>query len=234
MAKQLPLQFVFRANHTFQDFYPGANLAVVDHLRQCVAGRGEAFIFLWGQSGLGKSHLLQACCHEAQKLGLPNFYFDLGLAAGSCVQLFADLEACELVCLDNAEAIAGFPDREQALFNFFNRHRDLGHKLILSAGVSPKELNIQLPDLKTRLNWGLSLKIRTPDDEGRIAALIYKARRMGLEISPQAGRFLLNRADRDMASLWRLLDRLDQASLSAQRKLTIPFLKQIFDEYPGA
>jgi DnaA family protein len=230
MAKQLPLQFVFRANQTFQDFFPGANLSVVNHLQQCIAGSGETFIFLWGQTGLGKSHLLQACCHEAQKLGLPSFYFDLGQAAGTSVQLFHDLEACELVCLDNVEAMAGFPDRELALFNFFNRHRDLGHKLIMSAGVSPKELNIQLPDLKTRLNWGLSLKIQTPDDEGRIAALIYKARRMGLEISPQAGRFLLNRADRDMASLWRLLDRLDQASLSAQRKLTIPFLKQIFDE----
>ncbi|MGJ0517121.1 MAG: DnaA regulatory inactivator Hda [Methylomicrobium sp.] len=233
MAKQLPLQFVFRANQTFQDFFPGANLAVVNHLQQCVAGSGETFIFLWGQTGLGKSHLLQACCHEAQKLGLPSFYFDLDQAAGASLKLFNDLEACELVCLDNVEAMAGFPDREQALFNFFNRHRDLGHKLILSAGVSPKELDIQLPDLKTRLNWGLSLKIQTPDDEGRIAALIYKARRMGLEISPQAGRFLLNRADRDMASLWHLLDRLDQASLSAQRKLTIPFLKQILDEYRG-
>jgi DnaA family protein len=233
MAKQLPLQFVFRANQTFQDFFPGANPAVVDHLQQCVAGSGETFIFLWGQTGLGKSHLLQACCHEAQKLGLPSFYFDLDQAAGTSLQLFNDLEACELVCLDNVEAMAGFPDREQALFNFFNRHRDLGHKLILSAGVSPKELDIQLPDLKTRLNWGLSLRLLTPDDEGRIAALIYKARRMGLEISPQAGRFLLNRADRDMASLWHLLDRLDQASLSAQRKLTIPFLKQILDEYRG-
>jgi DnaA family protein len=120
-----------------------------------------------------------------------------------------------------------------ALFNFFNRHRDLGHKLIISSGVAPNALAIQLPDLKTRLNWGLGLNLQTPDDDGRIAALVYKARRMGLEISLPAGRFLLHRADRDMASLWRLLDRLDQASLAAKRKLTIPFLKQIFDENLG-
>lgn len=232
MAKQLPLQFVFRANQTFQDFFPGANSAVVNHLQRCVAGSGEAFIFLWGQTGLGKSHLLQACCHEAQQAGLPSFYFDLDQAPHSSSQLFNDLEAFELVCLDNVEAIAGRADWEEGLFNFFNRHRDLGHKLIISSAAAPKELPIQLPDLKTRLNWGLSLKIHTPDDEGRIAALVYKARRMGLEISPQAGRFLLNRADRDMASLWHLLDRLDQASLSAQRKLTVPFLKQILDERP--
>jgi DnaA family protein len=232
MAKQLPLQFVFRANQTFQDFFPGANSAVVNHLQGCIAGNGEAFIFLWGQTGLGKSHLLQACCHEAQQSGLPSFYFDLDQAAQSSVHLFNDLEAFELVCLDNVEAIAGSPDWEQALFNFFNRHRDSGHKLIISSRLAPKELPIRLPDLKTRLNWGLSLKIQTPDDEGRIAALMHKARRMGLEISPQVGRYLLSRADRDMASLWHLLDRLDQASLSAQRKLTVPFLKQILDEYP--
>jgi DnaA family protein len=235
MAKQLPLQFVFRANQTFQDFFPGVNSAVVNHLQQCVAGNGEAFIFLWGQTGLGKSHLLHACCHEAQQRKLSCFYFDFNLAqvADSSVHLFNDLETFELVCLDNVEAIAGHADWEQALFNFFNQHRDLGHKLIVSSRTAPKELPVQLPDLKTRLNWGLSLKIQTPDDEGKTAALIYKARRMGLEISPQAGRFLLNRASRDMNSLWGLLDRLDQASLSAQRKLTIPFLKQILDEHPG-
>ncbi|WP_374088252.1 DnaA regulatory inactivator Hda [Methylomicrobium lacus] len=233
MAKQLPLQFVFRANQTFQDFFPGANSAVLNHLQRCVAGSGETFIFLWGQSGLGKSHLLQACCHEAQKLGLSSFYFDLQQAAGASAELLNGLEALELVCLDNVEKMEGLANWELALFNFFNRHRDLGHRLIISSNVGPKALAIELPDLKTRLNWGLALHIATPDDKGRIAALEYKARRMGLEISPQAGRFLLNRADRDMASLWRLLDNLDQASLSAKRKLTIPFLKQILDENPS-
>jgi len=232
MVKQLPLQFVFRANQTFEDYYPGVNLAVVNHLQHCVAGSGETFILLWGQAGLGKSHLLQACCHEAQKRGLASFYFDLHQTADSSVELLNGLEALELVCLDNVEAIVGLADWELALFNFFNRHRDLGHRLIISSNVGPKALAIALPDLKTRLNWGLSLNIQTPDDDGRIAALVYKARRMGLALSPQAGRFLLHRADRDMTSLWRLLDSLDQASLSAKRKLTLPFLKQILDENP--
>ncbi len=233
MATQLPLQFVFRANQTFEDFFPGSNVAVVNHLQQCVAGNGEAFILLWGQAGLGKSHLLRACCHAGQKLGLTSFYFDLNQAADTSAEVLNGLEACELVCLDNVETIVGIADWELALFNFFNRHRDLGHKLIISSDVNPKALPIQLPDLKTRLNWGLGLNIPTPDDDGRIAAMAYKARRMGLELSPQAGRFLLTRADRDMAALWRLLDSLDQASLSAKRKLTIPFLKQILDENHG-
>ncbi|MGR8952855.1 MAG: DnaA regulatory inactivator Hda [Gammaproteobacteria bacterium] len=233
MAKQLPLQFVFRANQTFEDFFPGANLGVVTHLRHCLAGIGEPFIYLWGQTGLGKSHLLHAACHAAQQAGQTTFYFDLNLASQSPPELLLGIEETELVCLDNIEAIAGAAAWELALFNFFNRHRDQGHKLIVSAALSPKELPMQLPDLKTRLNWGLSLKIQTPDDEGRLAALMYKARRMGLNLSPQAGRFLLTHADRDMASLWQLLDRLDHASLSAQRKLTVPFLKQILEQNHG-
>lgn len=230
MVKQLPLQFVFRANQTFADYFPGANAAVVEHLRRCIAGGGEAFIFLWGQAGLGKSHLLQACCHAAQQQGLVSFYFDLAQSAAASTELLRGVENCDLVCLDNVEAIAGVAEWELALFNFFNRHRDLEHRLIVAAGSAPQALAIGLPDLKTRLNWGLGLALQTPDDDGRIAALIHKARRMGLDISPQAGRFLLSRAGRDMAALWRLLDRLDHASLAAKRKLTIPFLKQILDD----
>ena len=233
MAKQLPLQFVFRANQTFEDFFPGPNLAIVTHLQHCIAGIGEPFIFLWGQTGLGKSHLLHAACHAAQQARQSTFYIDLFLAVKSSPELLQGIEEAELVCLDNVEQIVGQADWELALFNFFNQHRDMGHKLIVSAAISPKDMPIQLPDLKTRLNWGLPLKIQTPDDEGRIAALIYKARHMGLNLSPQAGRFLLTHADRDMASLWQLLDRLDQASLSAQRKLTVPFLKQILEQNHG-
>jgi DnaA family protein len=100
----------------------------------------------------------------------------------------------------------------------------------LSAACLPKELPIQLPDLKTRLNWGLTLKIQPLTNDERISALIFKANQMGLEISPQVGLFLLTHYDLDLSALWRLLEQLDQASLSAKRKLTIPFLKKILDE----
>ena len=233
MAEQLPLQFIFRANQTFEDFFTGPNLAAITHIKQCIAGTGEPFVFLWGQNGLGKSHLLHAACHAAQQAGHSTFYFDLSQAPASAPEILRNIDGTELVCLDNVERMTGDVDWELALFNFFNRHRDTGHKLIVSAAVSPKELAVKLPDLKTRLNWGLTLKIQTPDDEDRLAALIHKARRRGLTLSPQAGRFLLTHADRDMVSLWQLLDRLDQASLAEKRKLTVPFLKQILEQPHG-
>jgi len=230
MAEQLPLHFEFRANQTFDDFFPGANHEIITHLQQCIAGLGEQQIFLWGKSGQGKTHLLQACCHRAQNQNLSSFYFDLSQAGLPDPSLLNGLDEYDVVCFDNIERIAGNPAWELAFFNFFNQHRDRGHKLIVSASSAPNDIAVQLPDLKTRLNWGLTLKIQPLTDSDRIAALIFKADQMGFEIAPQAGRFLLTHYDRDLASLWALLEKLDRASLAAKRKLTLPFLKQILNE----
>jgi len=232
ITKQLPLHFEFRANQTFDDFFPGSNLEIITHLQKSIEGNGERQIFLWGQSGLGKSHLLQACCHEAQSRQLSSFYFALSPSELPDPALLKGLDKFDIVCFDNIEHIAGNEAWELAFFNFFNLHRDQGHTLILSAACPPNEIAIQLPDLKTRLNWGLTLQIPPLSDDDRITALIFKADQMGFEISPQAGRFLLTHYDRDLSSLWALLTKLDRASLAAKRKLTIPFLKQILREEP--
>ncbi|MGZ8165717.1 MAG: DnaA regulatory inactivator Hda [Methylobacter sp.] len=226
MAEQLPLHFEFRANQTFNNFFPGTNQEIVTHLQNCIVGVGEQQIFLWGKSGQGKSHLLQACCRDAQSQNHRSFYFDFSAALPDPI-ILSGLDNYELVCLDNIEKIAGNPEWEQAFFNFFNEHRDYSHKLIMSSSVAANEIAIQLPDLKTRLNWGLPLKIQALADTDRIAALIFKADQLGFEISPQVGNFLLTHSDRDLPSLWDLLEKLDRASLVAKRKLTIPFLKQI-------
>ena len=227
LPRQLPLEFEFRANQTFDDFFPGTNQEIINHLKKCCKGKGERLIFVWGQSGMGKSHLLQACCQHAQSQQLSSFYFSLTPLELPDPSLLAGLENIDIVCFDNIEHIAAHKDWELAFFNFFNLHRDLGHSLILSSSCPPNKLAIRLPDLKTRLNWGLTLKLQPLTDEDRITALTYKASQMGFEISPKAGRFLLTHYDRDLSSLWALLKKLDQLSLAAKRKLTIPFLKQI-------
>jgi DnaA family protein len=230
LTRQLPLHFEFRANQTFDDFFPGSNLEVINHLKKSTEGNGERLFFLWGQSGQGKSHLLQACCHQAQSQQLSSFYFALSAFELPDSAMLSGLDKLDIICFDNIQHIAGNPAWELAFFNFFNLHRDQGHTLILSASCPPNEIAIQLPDLKTRLNWGLTLKIQPLSDEERITALIFKAGQMGFEISPQVGRFLLTHYIRDLSSLWVLLTKLDRASLAAKRKLTLPFLKQILSE----
>lgn len=228
MAEQLPVNFEFRANQTFDDFFPGGNQEIINHLQKSLDGTGEQQIFIWGEAGLGKSHLLQACCHQARKQQLEAFYLCLARADGlPDPAILGGLDKFDWVCVDDIDHIAGDPLWEQAFFNFFNQHRSHGHKLLLSASCPPPAIAIQLPDLKTRLNWGLTLKLKPLTESDSIKALIFKAKQMGFAISPQAGRFLLTHYNRDLASLWHLLDTLDRASLAAKRKLTLPFLRKV-------
>lgn len=226
MAEQLSLSFEFRANKTFDDFFPGINQEIVTHLKDFLRDDEEQQIFICGKSGLGKTHLLQACCHQAHKKKLSAFYFALSDKGLPDPALLIGLDKFDLVCFDNIDYIAGDPVWEQAFFNFFNQHRSSGHKLILSASCVPNKIAIQLPDLKTRLNWGLTLKLKPLADSDKITALIFKANQLGFAITPQAGQFLLAHYDRDLVNLWALLEKLDRASLAAKCKLTIPFLKK--------
>jgi DnaA-homolog protein len=229
MAEQLPVTFEFRANQTFDDFYPGSNREIIAQLKRTVSGVGEQFVFLWGDAGHGKSHLLQACCQDAFTKDISAFYLDLANLTEINPGLLTGLEDYELVCLDNIDNIASREEWESAFFNFFNQHREHKHRLILSASSAPNTLGFKLPDLKTRINWGLSVKIQPLDDDDKIAALTQKAQQMGFGITPQVARFLLTHYDRNLSSLWLMLDKLDWASLAAKRKLTIPFLKQILE-----
>ena len=229
-VKQLPLSFEFRANQTFDDFYTGCNLEAVSLLQDAVVYRTESQVYIWGGSGLGKSHLLRACCNKAQRVNLSSFYFDLSAEQLPEPDALCGLESFDLVCFDNLEHIMGKPEWELAFFNFFNQHRELGNTLILSASCPPADLKVSLPDLKTRLNWGLTLKLKALDDDDKTAALIFKAGHMGFDISVQTARFILTHYDRDLNYLWALLIDLDHASLAAKRKLTIPFLKEILNQ----
>ncbi|NOT84814.1 MAG: DnaA regulatory inactivator Hda, partial [Methylococcaceae bacterium] len=210
----------------------GGNQEIIAHLQAAIIKRTEQLIFLWGAAGLGKSHLLHASCQLAHEQGHSAFIINLNPEQLPDSSILDDLDAIDSVCVDNIDAIAGVSEWEQAFFNFFNRHRDNDQQLILSAASPPNYLTVQLADLKTRLNWGLTLKLKALTDADSMGALHFKADSLGFEISPQVGRFLLTHFSRDLPSLWALLDRLDQASLAAKRKLTLPFLRQLLKTSP--
>lgn len=225
MVAQIPVNFEFRSNQTFASFMPGSNLELIQHLENLVNTPDEPQILIWGKTGSGKTHLLQACCHLAQQHGLSVFYLNLHHAAEPGI--LEGLDAFELVCLDEIEYIAGNAKWEAALFGFYNQHRQQRHKLLIASEQAIQSLPIALPDLKTRLNWGLSLKIQALTEAELLTALQLKAHHLGFDLSASVGRFLLSRYSHDFGVLSSLLEELDSASLAAQRKLTIPFLKQI-------
>lgn len=227
---QLPLGVRLRDDATFANYYPGANAAAlgyVERLCEADAGWTESLIYLWGGEGVGRSHLLQAACLRFEQRDEQAVYLPLADLVQYGPVLLDNLEQCELVCLDELDSVVGRKDWEEALFHLFNRLRDCGRRLLLAANASPRELPVKLPDLKSRLTLALVFQLHGLSDEDKLRALQLRASRRGLQLSDEVGRFILTRGERSMNSLFDLLERLDQASLQAQRKLTIPFLKEI-------
>ncbi|WP_372868413.1 DnaA regulatory inactivator Hda [Pseudomonas sp.] len=227
---QLPLGVRLRDDATFANYYPGANAAAlgyVERLCEAEAGWAESLIYLWGGAGVGRTHLLQAACLRFEQLGEPAVYLPLAELVEHGPNMLDNLEQFELVCLDDLDAVAGRSDWEEALFHLFNRLRDSGRRLLLSASSSPRELSVKLADLQSRLTLALVFQLQSLSDEDKLRALQLRASRRGLHLSDEVGRFILTRGERSMSALFELLERLDQASLQAQRRLTIPFLKEI-------
>ncbi len=188
------------------------------------AGRG---LLLVGAAGTGKTHLALAACAEADGAGRRAGYLPLASAAGRLGDALESLPALDLVAVDGLDAIAGRRDDEIALFDFHNRMHDAGRALLYTAQASPDELPLTLSDLRSRLAQCVRVVLERLDDAGRGEVLRLRAQRRGLQIDDAAIDWLLRRAGRDLSGLAALLDRLDQASLAAQRRITVPFLREV-------
>jgi DnaA family protein len=229
--QQLSLGVSLNDDATFDNFYApdlARNALVVDGLRQQVEDTGESFVYLWGAPGSGLTHLLQASCHYAQTRGQSIQYLPLRDMVGYApAEIFSGLESLDLVCLDCLASIAGRPDWELAIFNLYNLLRESGRKLLVAAEHSPRELAINLEDLRSRLQWGVTYQVHNLSDDDKQQALQLRARARGLELNDEVAQFIIQRLPRDTNELFWQLQRLDHASLAEQRKLTIPFVKKV-------
>ena len=230
-TRQLSLGVSLSDDATFDNFYitPESNNAqVVDTLRRQAENSGEEFVYIWGPAGIGLTHLLQAASHCADSHGLTVQYLPLRDLVGFAPEpLLEGFESLDLICLDGLHQIVGRPGWEMALFNLFNRVRDSGKRMLMAATCGPKDLGVQLADLRSRLSSGLVLHLDSMNDSEKQAALQLRAAARGLTLSNEVAQFILHRAPRNMNELFNFLERLDDASLAEQRKLTIPFVKRV-------
>nr|WP_298251189.1 DnaA regulatory inactivator Hda [uncultured Halomonas sp.] len=223
---QLPLGVGLRDDATFVNFHPGPNATLAGRLTQQLEPGGEPFLYLWGAPGVGRSHLLQAACHAASDQDRRALYLPLEELGHFPPLMLEDIERLDLLAIDDLERVVGRPRWEEALFHAFNRLRDAGKRLVVAAEAPPRQLPVKLPDLASRLTWGLTFHVQGLDDTGRLAALQLRARVRGMQLGDEVARYILHRGPRRLDALFLLLEELDRASLSAQRKLTIPFVKQ--------
>ena len=119
------------------------------------------------------------------------------------------------------------PEWEEAIFHLYNRVKEAGGRLVMAAHDLPKAIRVQLPDLVSRFSWGVVYQLHSLVDEEKLAVLIQRAHHRGINLSEEVGRYILTHCPRHMGTLFAALDALDRASLAAQRRLTIPFVKEV-------
>ncbi|MCG8433027.1 MAG: DnaA regulatory inactivator Hda [Gammaproteobacteria bacterium] len=227
MARQLPLGIRLDNGTTFTGFWAGPNAEVHQHLLEYLTHGRSGVIYLWGDSGVGKTHLLQAAGHATAEQARTIAYLPLQKKHQFTPEALHGWETLDVVCVDDIENITGDAQWETAVFNLFNAMRENKKLLIVTASSAPAGLDFKLADLRSRLGWDLVLQLKPLNDDGKIAALKLRAEQRGLRLPKQTALYLLNRYQRDMHSLIELFDELDKASLAEQRKLTIPFVKSV-------
>lgn len=241
MSGQLPLALRWPAQQRFDSFLPGSNGVALGLLRDAAASSEAPWVFIAGPSGSGRTHLLIAACAQADADGRSAQYIALrnrrdepaGVARAGANDVAATLRALggsELLALDDVDAIAGDRDAEHALFDLYNRCKVEKSTLMFSAAAAPAQIGIGLPDLVSRLSACAQTTLKPLADADRREALRLRAEARGLVLDDAVLDWLFARTQRDLGSLTALLERIDRASLAAQRRITVPFLRQLLQD----
>ena len=225
--EQLPLGVRLRDTARLASFVPAGGNGEAFELIAAGPGTAPQVLWIWGRPGTGKTHLLQAACAAVAEAGGSASYLDLASAA-----VPGWLEGCEnldLVCLDGLEAVAADAGWNDAIFRLHTLMQDNATRLYVASTVPPASLAFRLPDLRSRLLAASVHQLYELEEAAQVEALRRRAAGRGLELSPEGALYLVHRLPRDMHSLCAVLDRLDEASLVAQRRLTVPFLRQALE-----
>ena len=227
---QLALPLQLQDHAVFESFWPAGNDALVAYLTELCDKGASPGCWIWGAAATGKTHLLQAVCDRS---GDRSIYLPLALFVEAGPEALDGLENRQFICLDDIDTIAGIPEWEPSLFGLCNQAQDSGGILIISASATARECAFTLKDLASRFTRLPPFHIQPLADSDRLKALQLRAKLRGLDLPQETANYLLTRRKRDMASLYELLDKLDQEALKAQRRLTIPFVKTVVSSDDG-
>jgi DnaA family protein len=231
---QLPLDIQLKPESNFDSFWAGENSAVLDALLRladsiAVQNPIETNFYLWGSEGVGKTHLLQALCNLVGSKAVDCIYLPLPELLKYGPEVLQGLENMKLVCLDDVNCLLGIKEWQIGIFHLFNKLRDRGHCLVVSSDQSALQIPLELADLKSRFSWGLTFKLEGLSETDARDLLIDHANKRGLDMSEEVADYIVTRARRSAPELLETLERLDLASLSAKRKLTRPFVKEVLE-----
>ncbi|MFK7862724.1 MAG: DnaA regulatory inactivator Hda [Pseudohongiellaceae bacterium] len=223
---QMTLPVELNDDARFENFYVSAkNKQLLLSLKNSITPNSNNFIYLWGGDSSGKSHLLQALCHQAEVIGKTSLYLSCKDLQSISPEVLEGAQSLSLVCIDDAELISGLVNWEQALFTLFNQLKESDTAFVLASNASATDLTIGLADLKSRIQSMLVYNLFRLDDEDKKKALQLRAAQRGFQLPDLVADFILARAGRGFSELMSVLDTLDSTSLVEQRKLTVPLVK---------
>ncbi|HEX7325632.1 MAG TPA: DnaA regulatory inactivator Hda [Rhodanobacteraceae bacterium] len=223
----MPLDLRWPPHQRLDAYYPAANAATLHAVAAVARAASGDWLYLHGAPGTGKSHLLIAACRTAGELGRAARYLSLAAVPAPRAAALAGAVPTGLLALDDLQAIAGETAAEQALFDLYNRARAAGAQMLFAGAAAPADLGVRLPDLVSRLSSCTQCALHPLDAAGRRAMLRLLAGRLGLRLDDDVLDWWFARQPRDPASLVALLQRIDRAALAAQRRITIPFLREL-------
>ncbi len=216
---QLIFDFAERGYPGFDKFLGTENAELVYVLQH----KHDPFIYVWGEEGAGKSHLLRAWVAQALDAGKKAVYID----AAATPLTEAAFEA-EYLAIDQIEKLGN--EEQTLLFAVFNRFRNSGKGfLLLSSEHTPQQLVIR-EDLRTRMAYCLVYEVKPLTDREKIDALVSMAAARQVTIDPEIFEYLLNHWRRDMDSLMQMLDTLDNYAVTMGKRITLPLLRQLLKQ----
>ena len=231
-SPQLPLALRYPPDQRLDTLVVEAP-ALTAQLRDFALAGVRRALYVAGPPGTGKTHLAIGICAEAERLGRTAAYLPLRSVAGRLRDASEAAHRADVIAVDGLDWIAGERADETAVFDLHNRAHDAGRSVLYTASEAPDALGLVLPDLRSRLAQSVHVSLPQLDDAGRHELLRLRADRRGLQLDPATIDWLLRRVDRDVPALTALLDRLDRASLASQRRLTVPFVRQVLADDDG-
>lgn len=218
---------------SFDNFVSDRAELIVNSLKALVLGQGEIQIGLWGSPSSGKTHLLNASADLARRKGISLQIYD-GLQLRHCdADGFEEFSHCDVLAIDNLDALAGNFAWETCFYQVINRCRDGVHRFVFSMTAKPDGLQTRLDDFRSRLQWGLLLQLPQSDDADIRRILRRRAGLLGIDLSEEVVSYLMTHHARNLSEQIDMLQRLDELSLSQQRRVTIPLVKQALRERAG-
>ena len=199
-------------------------------------------LYIYGDSGLGKTHIVQAIGHEVRQrhpelqvlyVSMNKFQaqFQTAYKNGEIPDFIHFYQMIDVLIIDDIQELTGKTGTQNAFFNIFNHLQLAGKQLILTSDKPPVELKDIEQRLLTRFKWGLSAQLNTPDYDTKLKIIRVKAQKFGAQISDDVVAYLADNISANVREIEGALSSLVANASFLGRKITTSLAKEILKVY---